>query len=413
MSGVALHFDHVAKGFPVFDSAIGRLRAALSPFGRSAPTTVVVLRDVDFEVAPGESVALLGPNGAGKSMILHLASGLLEPSSGTVAVRGQVASLLGLGGNFLPELSGRENARFFREVVSGVGGPAAEWEREVEEFAGIGDYFDRPVHTYSDGMFLRLAFACATTGEPDVLLVDEVIAVGDARFQQKCFRRLLQLRERGSTIVLVTHLVHTVSALCDRALVLDRGEIVYDGPPSGGVDRYYQLFFMDPDRTAPARGEDEFRYGDGGVEIGEPAVAHADPHRAGPFRAGDRLALSFDVRFQRAVEDPQIGFGCSTAEGIRVYTTTTSMLGEAPAPAGARDVRRVEVEFRVPLAVAELFVDLSAYEVVDGQVTMLDARIGVLHVSVVPPLDYVGIADLEASIRSRSLAPVALPESRS
>jgi lipopolysaccharide transport system ATP-binding protein len=405
----ALRFDHVAKRFPVFPNSLARLRAALVPFRRGEPTTVEVLRDVDFRVARGECVAILGPNGTGKSTILHLAAGLLEPSAGTVTVHGSVSSLLDLGGSFLPELTGRENACFFREVVAGESDSPDAWERSVEEFADIGAYFDRPVHTYSNGMFLRLAFACASSGGPDVLLVDELIAVGDARFQQKCFRRLRQLRENGSTIVLVTHLVHHVTALCDRALVLDRGELVYDGPPRAGVDRYYELFFMASGRTRSGQGEDEFRYGDGGVEIGDPAVSHADADRSGPFCSGDRLAITFAVRFRRDVHEPQIGFGCSTAEGTHVYGTTSSLLGEEAMPAAVGALGRVEIEFRVPLAVADLFVDLTAYEVVDGQVSMLDARIGVLHLSIVPPRDYVGIADLEASIHTTPLTPVGLP----
>jgi lipopolysaccharide transport system ATP-binding protein len=410
MPDESLRFDHVAKSFPLFRNSIARLGAALVPFHRNDPEAVPVLRDVDFRVAKGESVAILGPNGAGKSTILHLAAGLLEPSAGNISVNGSVSSLLDLGGSFLPELTGRENARFFREVVSGEAGPFDGWERSVEQFADIGDYFDRPVHTYSGGMFLRLAFACAASGEPDILLVDEFIAVGDARFQQKCFRRLRQLRERGSTIMLVTHLVHHVTALCDRTLVLHDGRLVYDGPPAAGVDRYYQLFFMAPERIPSGRVEDEFRYGDGGVEIGDPLVSHADAHRSGPFRSGDRLAVTFDVRLLRDVEDLQIGFACSTAEGVRVYTTTSSMLGQAPSPSGQGEDRQIEVVFRVPLAVADLFVDLSAYEIVDGHASVLDARIGVLHVPVVPPMDYFGIADLEASIRSRSAVPLRLPE---
>jgi lipopolysaccharide transport system ATP-binding protein len=407
MADPVLRFEHVAKRFPRYDSALGRLAAALLPGQRAERPASEILADVDFAVAPGESVAVIGPNGAGKSTILHLAAGLIEPSSGTVTVTGRVTSLLDLGGSFLPDLTGRENARFFHEVISRGDGLPAERELAVERFADIGESFDRPVRTYSDGMFLRLAFACAATDEPDVLLLDEVFAVGDAQFQQKCFRRLQWLRERGTAIVLVTHLVHNLTSLCDRALVLDRGRMIYDGPPGRGIDRYYQLFFLAPDHPATDRRPDELRYGDGGARIVDPAAAHAAEERTGPPRAGDRVTVTFDVQFERAVARPHIGFGCSTIEGLRVYTTTTALLDQDPAAARAGERRRIEIDFVVALAVGDLFVDLSVFELVDGETRVLDARIGVAHLSITRPGHYVGVADLGAQIRTGIREPEA------
>jgi lipopolysaccharide transport system ATP-binding protein len=409
MAEPALRFDHVAKRFPVYRSSVGRLGAALLPGRRRERPSVEILADVDFAVAPGESVAVIGANGAGKSTILHLAAGLVAPSEGTIAVRGRVTSLLDLGGSFLPDLTGRENARFFHEVVSPGDGLPAERERAVERFADIGASFDRPVRTYSDGMFLRLAFACAATDEPDLLLLDEVFAVGDAKFQQKCFRRVQWLRDNGTAIVLVTHLVHNLTTLCDRVLVLDRGRLVYDGAPGGGVDRYYQLFFMAPDHPAPERGDDEFRYGDGGAQIVEPtASAAADGGGGAALRSGDRVTVAFDVQFERDVLQAQIGFACSTTEGLRVYTTTTGLLGQAPISARAGERQRVRIDFDVPVAVVDLFVDLSVFEIADGEVAMLDARMGVLHLTIGPPAHFMGIADLGAAVR----ADIREPESR-
>jgi ABC-type polysaccharide/polyol phosphate transport system ATPase subunit len=406
MADAALRFEHVAKRFRVHGSSIGRLGAALLPRPRRDGSSVEILADVDFSVARGECVAIIGANGAGKSTILHLAAELIEPSEGTVDVRGRVTSLLDLGGSFLQDLTGRENVRFFHEVVSPGTALTEERERAVERFADIGDSFDRPVRTYSDGMFLRLAFACAATEEPDVLLLDEVFAVGDAKFQQKCFRRVQWLREHGTAIVLVTHQVHHLTTMCDRVLVLDRGRMVYDGPPRRGVDRYYQLFFMAPDNTGPDRSDGEFRYGDGGAQIVEPAASHGEGG-AGALRPDDRATVSFDVQFERDVAQAQVGFGCSTTEGLGVYATTTGLLGQDPLAARAGDRRRVRIDFDVPVAVVDLFVDLSVFEVVDGEVRMLDARMGVLHLTVTPPAHFFGVADLGATIRSDVREPEA------
>jgi ABC-type polysaccharide/polyol phosphate transport system ATPase subunit len=399
MSGIALQFERVQKGFRHFRSPLHRLREIFWPFGRRH-VPVPVLQDVTFSVARGESVAVIGPNGVGKSTLLHLAAGLLEPSSGRVTVNGRVTALLDLGGSFLPELTGRENARFYHRLIARDDGDPEARERAVEEFAELGAFFDRPVRTYSSGMFLRLAFACAAAEEPDIMLIDEVIAVGDARFQQKCFRRLRELRERGTTIVLVTHVLHGISAVCDRVLVLDHGQLVFDGDPGRGVDRYYQLFFQAPQQSggASAAGS-EFRYGFGGAMISNVVAYRNGTQEATAFSANDPARLVFDVEFARDVDAPQFGFACSTKEGTRIYMTSTGMLGVTPVPAFAGERRRVEVLFRLDVGVGDVFVDVSVFELAHGAVEVLDARVHVLHLTVSIPRHYIGMADVSAVIR--------------
>ena len=398
-AGAAIRFDHVDKSFRFFASPLRRLREAFSPFGGMHHEPVPVLHDITFTMPRGQTVAIIGANGTGKSTLLHLVAGLIEPSSGTVAVDGRVTSLLDLGGSFLPDLTGRENARFFHQIVSRGQGDSVERERTIEEFADIGEFFDRPLRTYSSGMFLRLAFASATCEDPDILLIDEVLAVGDARFQQKCYQRLRELRDRGTTILLVTHVVQGLASVCDRVLVLEHGRIVYDGDPARGVDRYYQLFFMAPEISAPGGESGELRYGVGGAAITS-AFASRDGLTAGSaFDAGDVARIVFDVEFARAVEAPQIGVSCSTKEGVRVYATTSGMLGDAPRSARPGERRRCEVQLRLGVACSDLFLDLSVFEVFDGEVRVLDVRVGVLHLTVTAPRHYAGISDLSASIR--------------
>lgn len=401
MSGIALQFEHVQKSFRHFRTPLHRLREIFWPFGRRRHVPVPVLEDVTFSVKRGESVALIGANGVGKSTLLHLVAGLLEPSSGRVTVHGRVTALLDLGGSFLPELTGRENARFYHRLIARDDDDPAARERAVEEFAELGEFFDRPVRTYSSGMFLRLAFACAAAEDPDIMLIDEVIAVGDARFQQKCFRRLAELRERGTTILLVTHVLHGVTAICDRVLVLDHGKLVFDGDPGRGVDRYYQLFFNAPEHPgAGAAAGSEFRYGFGGAMISNVVAYRNGGHEAATaFSASDAARLVFDVEFARDVAAPQFGFACSTKEGTRIYMTSTGMLGVAPVPAFAGERRRVEVLFRLDVGVGDVFVDVSVFELAHGAVDVLDARVHVLHLTVSIPRHYIGMADVSAVIR--------------
>lgn len=398
-AGAAVTFDRVSKSFRYFPSPLQRLRDVFLPFGAPGHVTVSVLRELSFTIPRGQTVAVIGANGVGKSTLLHLVAGLVEPSAGAVTVQGRVTSLLDLGGSFLPDLSGRENARFFHQIVSRTASDAAERERAIEAFADIGEFFDRPVHTYSSGMFLRLAFATATCEDPDILLLDEVLAVGDARFQQKCYQRLQQLRDRGTTILLVTHVVQALTAICDRVLVLENGKLAFDGDPGPGVDRYYQLFFTAPEAPSEAGQGRALRYGSGAAAV---TAAFASRDGALPttaFACGDEARIIFDVAFSAAVAAPQFGFACSTKEGLRVYATTSSMLGETPRPAAAGEHRRMEVRFRLHVAVRDLFVDLSVFEVNLGVVNVLDNRCSILHLSVAAPRHYAGIADLSATMR--------------
>ena len=395
----AVRFDRVEKSFRAFASPLGRLAEVFVPFARARHTVLPILRNLTFEVDRGESVAIIGANGVGKSTILHLVAGLIEPTSGRITVDGRVTSLLDLGGSFRPDLTGRENARFFHQVVARSPSDLESAERRVAEFADLGEFFDRPVRTYSSGMFLRLAFACAAAEDPDILLIDEVLAVGDARFQQKCYHRLRELRERGTTILLVTHVVQALPGVCDRAIVLEQGRIVFDGDPGRAIERYYQLFFAAPERQTETVTGRELRYGMGGASITNISVRGTRRPESTTFEAGERVQIELHVEFTQPVAAPQFGIACATKEGLRIYATTTTMLGDEPAPARAGERRSVEIQLTLAVAVADLFVDLSVFEVVDGAVIVLDTRIAALHLVVAPLRHCIGTTDLSASMR--------------
>jgi lipopolysaccharide transport system ATP-binding protein len=394
----AVTFDHVSKSFRYFQSPLQRLRDVLVPFGGGRHTDVHVLRDLTFSVPRRQTLAIVGPNGVGKSTLLHIVAGLVEPTSGTVSVNGRVTGLLDLGGSFLPELTGRENARFFHEIVVRDGTPFASREADIEAFAELGEFFDRPLRTYSSGMLLRLAFAAATCENPDVLLVDEMLAVGDARFQQKCYRRIRELRERGTTILLVTHVVHNLPAVCDRVIVLDNGGVVFDGDPAAGVKRYFQLFFSAPERPGGDGADGEVRYGEGAAITGVFATRDGVTPES-TYETGEVVRIVFDVEFAAAVAAPVLGLACYTKEGHPLYAVNSTLLGEPPHPAVAGERRHVEFELRLDVIVQDVFIDLSVFEMRDGSTTMLDVRSGVLHLTIAPSHHCYGIVDLGASLR--------------
>src|SRR6185312_5029872 len=200
-----------------------------------------ILRDLSFDVAPGEAVGVIGFNGAGKSTLLKIISGTTRPTTGSVEVGGRIAALLELGIGFHPDFTGRQNA-YMAGQLRGVGTDDFDaLMRGIEEFAGIGDYIDQPLRVYSSGMAVRLAFSVATAVRPDILIVDEALAVGDVLFQQKCFDRIREFRDAGTTLLFVSHSMPSVHSLCDRALLLHEGRTVIDGSVKESIDLFNAL----------------------------------------------------------------------------------------------------------------------------------------------------------------------------
>jgi lipopolysaccharide transport system ATP-binding protein len=239
-AGLAVRAERVGKRYRIYDRSHEWLTQRLLP-RRGPAREFWALRDVSFEVARGETLGVIGRNGSGKSTLLQILAGILAPTEGEVLVRGRVAALLELGSGFNPEFTGRENAAMNAAIL---GIAASEREARLEEiaaFADIGPFFDQPVKLYSSGMFVRLGFAVAASVDADVLLIDEALAVGDVFFQQKCHRRLRELRDRGASILLVSHSMLDVEQFCRRALLLERGEVGFVGDAPEAVRRYLLL----------------------------------------------------------------------------------------------------------------------------------------------------------------------------
>jgi ABC-type polysaccharide/polyol phosphate transport system ATPase subunit len=237
--GAAIEFEGVWK---TFHRHLGRvlLRTRLQHFlaGRAHTEQFHALKNLTFRVEPGESVAVLGSNGAGKSTLLSLVAGLANPDQGRVAVRGRIAPLLELGSGFHPDLTGAENLTLNAALLGIRRKRLDTLVGDIVDFAELGDFMDEPLRTYSSGMTLRLAFSVAIHVDPDILLIDEVLAVGDAAFQGKCFDRILDFRRRGKTILCVSHASGMVQKLCTRGIWIDHGEIMLDGPLGDVSDAY-------------------------------------------------------------------------------------------------------------------------------------------------------------------------------
>lgn len=235
---IAIQASKLSKTYKLFKEPVDRLKEALHPFRKKYHTDFHALSDVTFDVYKGETLGIIGKNGAGKSTLLKILTGVLTPSSGTYSVRGRISSLLELGTGFNPELSGIENV-FFNGMLLNI--PREELEHKLSSilaFADIGEFIEQPVKVYSSGMFARLAFAVAFHVDPDILIVDEALSVGDMAFQKKCFDKFHEIRSKGSTILFVSHDPFQVKGYCQRALYLKNGKVVIFGNSSDVVDAY-------------------------------------------------------------------------------------------------------------------------------------------------------------------------------
>jgi lipopolysaccharide transport system ATP-binding protein len=250
-SDIAIRVENLSKCYRIYDRPEDRLKQSIVPrlqrfVGKTSRTyfrEFWALKDVCFQVKRGESVGIIGRNGAGKSTLLQIITGVLAPTSGNVDVYGRVAALLELGSGFNPEFTGRENV-YMNASILGLSHPEIDSKyQDIAEFADIGGFIDQPVKTYSSGMMMRLAFAVHASIEPEVLIVDEAMAVGDARFQLKCTRRLDELKARGTTLLFVSHALEQVRSLCSRGLLLDRGSQLFWGDAKDACGRYFKLMF--------------------------------------------------------------------------------------------------------------------------------------------------------------------------
>ena len=339
----AVRVDRVTKLYRRYGrkKTVGTLKSALlSGMGigaLAADDAVPALTDVSFEVSPGESVGVIGANGSGKSTLLKLLSGILKPTEGRVSVRGRLAALLELGAGFHPEISGRENIAITGLLLGLSKKEIAARFDAIVRFAEVTEFLDAPVKTYSSGMAVRLGFSIAAHSDPDVLLVDEVLAVGDEAFSHRCLEKFAEFERAGRTLVFVSHDLSLVSARCRRAIWLERGRVAFDGPSAETVARYRERVAEQEEGrrlggppSRPASEGDPVlarRVGSGAVSVESARLLDAAGHPAGRIVSGEPAALEMVVRASRPMSDFVFGFAVNTVSGAAVFGSNTSIDG--------------------------------------------------------------------------------------
>jgi lipopolysaccharide transport system ATP-binding protein len=320
--------QNVSKLYRLYRKPSDRLRE-LVPGSGPLHTDFWALKDIGFEVAKGETLSLVGPNGCGKSTLLQIVSGILQPTTGRVVTRGRIAALLELGAGFNPEFTGRENVFLNGEIMGLSRAEIAKAMPSIEDFAGIGDFIERPVKEYSSGMYVRLAFSTAIHIDPDILIVDEALAVGDAVFANRCVRKFEELRARKITVLFVSHDLGLVKQLSDRAILLLHGRIAAEGRPHDVINRYIGLVLerqqSQSEKDDRVRGS--FRHGDGASEILGVEILNERCDPVTSVASGEPLTIRVRSRFHTTISDPMVGILIRTRIGMDVYGTNTRIEG--------------------------------------------------------------------------------------
>jgi lipopolysaccharide transport system ATP-binding protein len=349
--------------------------------GQKTPRDVFwPLRDVTLSIGAGDSVGIIGPNGSGKSTLLKLVTGILEPSQGDMVVAGRVSSLLELGAGFQLDLTGRENIYLNASIYGLSRAQTDERIDQIIDFAELGEFIDTPVKHYSSGMYVRLGFAVAIHTDPDLLLVDEVLAVGDIAFQRKCLNSIFQFRNRGGTLLLVSHDIGTIQSICTRAVWLEDGEIQAEGNCTDVVMAYQQHVTAKENAKAQAELEDStaqqspntsshgnvVRWGDGELRITGVRLCDSDGVEKSNFFTGDELQIHLHYQCERRIHRPVFGLAIHTQSGINVYGPNTKR--------GGMQISYVEEEGAVVYRIPRLPLLEGGYTVSVAAVNFEDTR---------------------------------------
>lgn len=324
-----IRVNNLGKAYKQYPTRWSRLAEWLSPFANPRHQLHWILQGINFQVQPGEAVGIIGINGAGKSTLLKLITGTTQPTTGSVEMSGRVAALLELGMGFHPDFTGRQNAVMSGQLLGLSVEEIAALMPDIEAFAEIGDYIDQPVRVYSSGMQMRLAFSVATVKRPDILIVDEALSVGDAYFQHKSFDRIRQFSKQGTTLLIVSHDKQAIQSVCDRAILLNEGQVAKEGNPEEVMDFYNAMLanhqnqsikyeVLDDGRTQTISGTSE-------AIVTDIAILDQNGQRVEVIDVGQRVTLRIEVEAREFIERLVLGYGIKDRLGQVIYGTNTDL----------------------------------------------------------------------------------------
>jgi lipopolysaccharide transport system ATP-binding protein len=413
VKSVVIAVQNVSKVYHLYSHPFDRVLGALA-LSRRQKAEFWALRNINLRVEKGEVFAILGPNGSGKSTLLQVISGILQPTSGRVLCSGRVAALLELGAGFNPEFSGRENVYLNGEILGLSRTELDGVFPRIEAFAEIGQFIDRPVKEYSSGMYVRLAFSTAIHVDPEVLIVDEALAVGDAIFASRCVQKFEELRKKNVTVLLVSHDLSLIKRLADRAAFMLDGKIVMQGAPKDAVNRYVG-FVLDRERASKERSagllaesgssissKSSFRHGDGASRVLEVHILNAIGEICHAFRPGEAIILRVRAAFHQPVSNPVVGILIRNRIGMDIFGTNSRLEHAELGDFEAGEEIEVEFELDCLLSRQEYTVTVAVQYWNGLSQDWLD---DVLDFRVEDTKDVAGVLNLNTRVRHRKIFP--------
>lgn len=441
---IMIHVSRLNKRYEIYDTPRDRLKQFILPRLQRASSVPKqyfrefwALRDINFTVRKGETVGIIGRNGSGKSTLLQIICGTLSPTSGEVETRGRIAAMLELGSGFNPEFTGRENVYLNATVLGLTQQEIDERFDHIAAFADIGEFMDQPIKTYSSGMTVRLAFAVQSQIDPDILIVDEALSVGDAKFQAKCFERLRQLKDNGTSILLVTHSSEQIVTHCTKAILLNKGLQLESGKPKQVVNRYLDLLFgkekqahlseasvgalrsstsvdtteyglsleADVFASRPGYNPHEYRWGDGSASILDFHLSADGEAYPAIVATGQRINLSVAVKFHTSFYRPILGITIKTKEGVTIYGVNSETLEctSFQELGSAGSVIQADAAFVCRLAPGDYFISLGIASKEGEEAIPHDRRYDSIHLQVGPNSVLFGLVDLELNMMAKEV----------
>ena len=426
-----IRISNLVKEYKMYSNKKDRLLEALLPRYQKH-STFRAMDNLNLEINKGEVLGILGKNGAGKSTLLKMITGVVNPTSGNLEVNGKISSLLELGAAFNPDLTGYENIYQHGQVMGLSDKEIKEKEKEIIEFADIGEHLSQPVKTYSSGMFARLAFACAINVDPDILIVDEVLSVGDMAFQLKCFKKFEQFKNNGKTIIFVTHNINDVMTNCNRVIILENGKKTFDGTVKDGVNRYKKIIVgLNPDEQAQAENVTELdkkenikeiedsgdiwkdkmnqnpnmiEYGNKEAEVIDYGVFDQDGNAVNIFDNGDYITFKSKVKFNKDVKEPIFTVTLKDFAGKDITGTNSNIEKIATGTYKKGDIVIAEFTQKVPVAPGKYTLSFSCTKYNSkGELEALNRKYDALLVELITTKSTVGLVRLDSKINVKKI----------
>ena len=416
---VAIEVKNLTKVYHLYNSPKDRLKEALNPFKKSYHHDFYAMSDVSFKIYRGETVGIVGKNGAGKSTLLKMITGVLTPSSGKIKTYGKISSLLELGAGFNPEMSGLENI-YLNGTLMGYS--KEEMEEKVDailEFADIGKFIQQPVKMYSSGMFARLAFSVSINVDPDILIVDEALSVGDMAFQMKCYKKFQEFQEQNKTILFVTHALDTVIRYCNRGIVIDSGKLVFDNSPKEAVDVFKKILtnrYYDDTKIKEQEIEEQKEptkllkdnfgqnkeldiYGNGKADIIDYGITDNKGNPSSILDYNKEFNIIMKIRFNEDLEDPIFAFTIKDTKGLEITGTNTMMKHTLTGTYKSGDIITVTFSQKANLQIGKYALSLGCVNLNEDGIDVNSRIYDAILFEIIGVEQMVGFYDLESVIK--------------